>query len=30
VEQGKPFALERGPNPVFEPISRRLRKLPVQ
>jgi hypothetical protein len=25
-EQGKPYALERGPNPVFEPISRRLTK----
>jgi hypothetical protein len=25
-EQGKPFALERGPNPVFEPIYRRLRR----
>jgi hypothetical protein len=23
-EQGKPFKLERGPNPVFEPIQRRL------
>lgn len=23
-EQGKPFALKRGPNPVFEPIARRL------
>jgi hypothetical protein len=26
VEQGKPYALKRGPNPVFEPISRRLAK----
>jgi hypothetical protein len=25
-EQGKPFALRRGPNPVFEPIYRRLRR----
>lgn len=28
-EQGKPFELKRGPNPVFEPIYRRLRRQSI-
>ncbi len=28
AEKGEPYELERGPNPVFEPILRRLRRTP--